>query len=65
VCCCGNALAICPWSRVKYRSACLMLKSTSRLLHASVPHTAVAAAVLGMKTVELPSLVGLRRPCRP
>jgi hypothetical protein len=29
VCCCGSALAICPWSRVKYRSACLMLKSTS------------------------------------
>jgi hypothetical protein len=29
VCCCGSALAICPWSRAKYRSACLMLKSKS------------------------------------
>jgi hypothetical protein len=29
VCCCGSALAICPWSKAKYRSACLMLKSMS------------------------------------
>jgi hypothetical protein len=29
VCYCGSALTICPWRRAKYRSACLMLKSTS------------------------------------
>jgi hypothetical protein len=29
VCCCGRALAICLWSKAKYRSACLMLKSMS------------------------------------
>jgi hypothetical protein len=29
VCCCGSALAIFPWSRVKYHSTYLMLKSTS------------------------------------
>jgi hypothetical protein len=32
VCCCGNALAICPWSRAKYCSAYLMLKSTSSVV---------------------------------
>jgi hypothetical protein len=28
-CCCGSVLAIFPWSKERYRSACLMLKSTS------------------------------------
>jgi hypothetical protein len=36
-CYCGSALAICPWSRAKYRSACLMLKSKSpAIVHVGV-----------------------------
>jgi hypothetical protein len=63
MCCCGSALAICPWSRAKYRSACLMLNRCHLQLSASVLRPAAGVVVLGTKTADLLALVGLQWPC--
>jgi hypothetical protein len=61
--CCGSALAICPWSRAKYRSACLMLKSKSPAAVRVGAAPAAGAVVLGTKMTYLLALARLRWPC--